>query len=123
MLHSLCSQNNPRRYNTCNALACLPLNEFGRLFAVFQIPEYTGQPTELQEMKPVWFETADIPYHQMWADDIHWYPLLLNGHRFQGVFGFRNTHELVWHKVQTVTQLGVPALPLLDLAVCPNNTS
>lgn len=43
-----------------------------RLFAVFHVPDFTGEPTESDEMAPVWMDQAHIPYDKMWADDIHW---------------------------------------------------
>jgi hypothetical protein len=73
--------------------------------AVFDIRQFTGQPTESDEMQPIWFEHSAIPYGQMWADDALWYPLYLAGRRFEGVFAFRGaTHELVWHELQEVQQ-------------------
>jgi len=37
---------------------------------------------------PQWFWIKDIPYDEMWADDIHWYPLLLKGCKFKASFSF-----------------------------------
>ena len=31
----------------------------------------------------------------MWADDKYWYPLLLAGKHFKGVFHFKDTHTLM----------------------------
>lgn len=35
-------------------------------------------------MKPQWFAINDIPYDNMWADDVYWMPLLLAGTPFVG---------------------------------------
>jgi hypothetical protein len=70
--------------------------------AVFNIQQFSGQPAESDEMQPIWFDHSAIPFDKMWADDAHWYPLYLAGARFEGVFAFRNTHELVWHRLQEV---------------------
>jgi hypothetical protein len=56
-------------------------------------------------MAPVWIPTQDIPYDKMWADDLHWYPLLLQGASFQGLFAFTNTHTLVWHHLQELQHI------------------
>lgn len=84
--------------SACVWRACL-------LSAVYRVPDYTGEPTESDEMKPVWMHPHKIPYDKMWADDIHWYPLLLRGATFHGVFAFKDTHTLVWHNLKEVQQL------------------
>lgn len=40
--------------------------------AVFGATEFVGEPVETEEMAPVWMKTSDIPYQQMWADDVFW---------------------------------------------------
>lgn len=35
-----------------------------------------------------WFTFDEIPYDEMWQDDEHWLPLLLDGKRFSGDFHF-----------------------------------
>jgi len=55
---------------------------------IFKITEFTGEPTESEEMKPQWFNFDEIPFFQMWSDDEHWFPYLLNGKSFKGNFLF-----------------------------------
>ena len=55
---------------------------------VFRVDKFTGEPQESEEMRPQWFKIADIPYEQMWADDILWLPLLIAGQKFKGEFVF-----------------------------------
>lgn len=55
---------------------------------VFKTSEFTGEPTEGEEMKPQWFEIQDIPYVDMWPDDILWLPKVLAGKRIRGKFAF-----------------------------------
>ena len=63
-------------------------------------------PTESDEMAPQWFSFDNIPYAQMWADDMHWYPLLLKGTAcFRGTFHFVDTHTLVKHELRQVPDL------------------
>ena len=50
---------------------------------VFRVDEWCGEPEEMEEMRPQWFVFADIPYDMMWADDIYWLPLLLEGKKFR----------------------------------------
>lgn len=35
-------------------------------------------------MRPAWFLETEIPYSQMWPDDIHWLPLVLEGNKILG---------------------------------------
>ncbi|VDB92474.1 unnamed protein product [Peniophora sp. CBMAI 1063] len=65
---------------------------------LYRASSYTGEITETDEMRPIWFSTGKavsdmesaaeslpaIPYTQMWQDDIHWMPLMLYGKPFVG---------------------------------------
>ncbi len=55
---------------------------------VFRASDFTGSPTETAEATPVWFEIDRIPYDEMWADNVLWLPMLLQGKRFFGRFIF-----------------------------------
>ncbi len=41
--------------------------------------EWQGEPTASDELVPRWFHLSDIPYSQMWPDDILWLPQVLEG--------------------------------------------
>jgi 8-oxo-dGTP diphosphatase/2-hydroxy-dATP diphosphatase len=62
---------------------------------VFKVLEYTGEPTESEEMKPQWFPVSAIPFGQMWPDDAHWWPLFLAGQKFRGRVLFDKDHEII----------------------------
>ena len=55
---------------------------------VFTATGFTGEPQETDEAIPTWLPTAALPYHQMWADDRVWMPLLLQGKTFTARFLF-----------------------------------
>lgn len=55
---------------------------------VFTADDFVGEPRETDEAVPFWFPLAAIPYHNMWADDRIWIPLVLEGKRFVGRFLF-----------------------------------
>lgn len=55
---------------------------------IFRIEKWSGEPTESEEMKPQWYSVDQIPFAEMWPDDIHWFPLFLAGKRFKGRFLF-----------------------------------
>ncbi|MDL2362779.1 MAG: 8-oxo-dGTP diphosphatase [Patescibacteria group bacterium] len=50
--------------------------------------EWDGDPAETEEMAPEWFPTNSIPYERMWADDIYWLPLVLEGKLLRTSFWF-----------------------------------
>ncbi len=55
---------------------------------VFRAAVYTGVPTETDEAAPLWFRFDEIPFQEMWADDEHWLPRMLQGEKFAGDFLF-----------------------------------
>ena len=55
---------------------------------IFKSDSFSGEPTESEEMKPQWFHINEIPFKEMWPDDIHWMPLFLSGKKFKGKFLF-----------------------------------
>jgi 8-oxo-dGTP pyrophosphatase MutT (NUDIX family) len=62
---------------------------------VFLVAEWEGYPTESVEMKPYWFAVENIPFEQMWQDDILWLPRVLAGERIRGHFTFGEDNETV----------------------------
>ncbi len=51
-------------------------------------------------MCPQWFNHDSIPYDQMWVDDKLWYPLLLQGKRFNAFFKFQGLHKVIDYNIQ-----------------------
>jgi 8-oxo-dGTP diphosphatase len=68
--------------------------------AVFLAEGCRGEVIETDEATPYWMKPGEIPYHEMWADDIHWLPDLLAGGVFKGYFHFDGevmlSHHLDW---------------------------
>ena len=71
---------------------------------IFKCNEFTGQPTESEEMKPQWYKTDAIPFKDMWKDDIYWIPLLLQGKKFRGKFLFDANDEILEHSLAEARQ-------------------
>lgn len=67
---------------------------------VFGATEFSGEPIETEEMKPQWFLISAVPYDQMWPDDRHWLPLLLEGKNFRGDFYFENNDNLISYNLR-----------------------
>jgi len=57
---------------------------------VYKVLSYSGEPVETEEMKPKWFNIAEIPYDKMWSDDIFWLPLFLANRKFSAKFWFED---------------------------------
>lgn len=55
---------------------------------VFTAEEFHGDPTESVEARPEWFHVDELPFEEMWPDDKHWLPLMLDGQAFKGEFFF-----------------------------------
>jgi 8-oxo-dGTP diphosphatase len=55
---------------------------------VFRATGFDGEPRETDEAIPIWFPIDEIPYAEMWADDVLWLPGLLTGKRVDGRFMF-----------------------------------
>lgn len=46
--------------------------------AAYTTTDFTGTPTETDEMRPEWFAKHDIPYKDMWPGDDDWIPEALS---------------------------------------------
>lgn len=57
------------------------------------------------EMRPQWFDSHQIPFSQMWPDDILWFPLLLQKKKFLGYFKFQGHDVILSHTLEEVEKL------------------
>lgn len=60
---------------------------------IFLARTWQGQPVETEEMKPQWFLFSDIPYSEMWQDDLYWLPKALAGEKIAGTVLFADNNE------------------------------
>ena len=51
---------------------------------VYRTHIITGVPIETDEAVPLWFDLNEIPFDEMWEDDKHWLPLVVDSKRFSG---------------------------------------
>jgi 8-oxo-dGTP diphosphatase len=63
-------------------------NEPNWIVHVFSTHLFEGQLRESREGTLHWTQLDQIPYNEMWEDDQHWLPLLLNEKTFSGEFYF-----------------------------------
>jgi mutator protein MutT len=69
---------------------------------IFTATEWTGEPTESDEMAPQWFSVNDIPYGSMWADDPYWLPLVLEGKKISADFKLDESDAIISHTIKEV---------------------
>lgn len=55
---------------------------------------------ETEEMRPRWFGLKEIPYSEMWPDDIYWIPLMLSNKNFFGRFLFDENDNVLEYQVK-----------------------
>jgi mutator protein MutT len=55
---------------------------------VYLCESWEGELTESDEMNPLWFLVSEIPYKEMWPDDIFWLPEVLSGKEVNARFVF-----------------------------------
>lgn len=76
---------------------------FDQLVHVYMTDNFEGEPVETEEMNPSWLSTSNIPYGQMWPDDIFWLPHVLDGKKVQGRFVF-GEGDVIQEKEVTVVE-------------------
>ena len=69
---------------------------------IFKAINFEGEPKESKEMKPQWFDVAEIPFNDMWPDDKLWLPLFLADKKFQGRVLFDKTDNILEHELMVV---------------------
>ncbi len=72
---------------------------------IFRGRDFVGEPTESEEMRPAWFHIDEIPFGQMWPDDIYWLPLFLRGAKFRGKFLFGEGDSIIDRRLEEVANL------------------
>ena len=72
---------------------------------IFKVYDFSGIPTESEEMKPEWFLIKDIPYEKMWSDDKYWIPLFLENKIFKAKFIFDDKDNVLNYKLKEVKEI------------------
>ncbi|MBN3305148.1 oxidized purine nucleoside triphosphate hydrolase [Amia ocellicauda] len=72
---------------------------------VFRADSFHGEPEESDEMRPQWFDWDKIPFERMWADDVFWFPLMLQKKKFRGYFKFQGHDVILEQQLDEVERL------------------
>lgn len=62
---------------------------------IFLIRNWKKKPQESDEMKPQWYNINEIPFNDMWEDDVHWLPSVLSGKKIEAEFYFDNDNNML----------------------------
>jgi 8-oxo-dGTP diphosphatase/2-hydroxy-dATP diphosphatase len=79
-----------------------PVRPFVVEMHIFSADKFTGEPAESDEMRPQWFEVAELPRSEMWQSDLYWWPYFLDGKKFKGVFRFDEIDAVVEHEIKEI---------------------
>ncbi len=72
---------------------------------IFKALDFDGEPSESEEMMPQWFFVDQIPFREMWPDDIYWIPLFLKGKKFKGKILFGPNDTIIDKEIGVVDDL------------------
>ena len=79
-----------------------PYNQsFDQIVHVYLTENWQNEPIESEEMQPFWFSVKNIPYKDMWSDDIFWLLKVLSGEYVTGRFVFGEGDVVVQQDVST----------------------
>ena len=87
---------------TMDANTGSPWHMHGHVFVCYA---WDGEPEESEEMTPRWFRLADIPYEEMWQDDIYWLPAVLAGQKLECGFSFDEAESMLSASIRPVSKL------------------
>lgn len=69
-------------------------NDWNQQVIVFFVDEWEGEPQETEEMAPKWYPIDQLPFSDMWPDDIHWLPKVIQGNIITADFSFNKDMQL-----------------------------
>lgn len=72
---------------------------------VFSATVFEGKAEETDEMLPRWFEYDKIPFDDMWLDDKHWFPYLLQNKLFYGKFHYQGHDKILNYTIHELDSM------------------
>ena len=81
-----------------------PTEEAWHMFVhAYICTKWEGDPVETEEMAPKWYKVEEIPYTDMWEDDLHWLPTVLGGKCVRATFTFDENDKITESTVEEVS--------------------
>jgi len=71
---------------------------------IYVTDKWDGEPLESEEMRPKWFDIANIPYGKMWPSDELWLPYVLDDKLFTATITTSET-EVTDYDINVVASL------------------
>lgn len=78
--------------------------EFAWAVHVFSASDFDGEIKSSEEGELKWMDKDSLPYAQMWEDDKHWVPLIVDGKKFEADFHFRKDFKDIFKWAITEVQ-------------------
>ncbi len=72
---------------------------------VYFSENWDGEPRESEEMNPKWFSVNELPFQDMWPDDIFWLSEVVKGNLLKAMFKFGEKDVVLDKKVNIVNEL------------------
>ena len=72
---------------------------------VYFAASWNGNPKESDEMNPKWFSINEIPFQNMWPDDIFWLPEIMKGNLLKAMFKFGENDVVQSKEINIVNEL------------------
>lgn len=91
----------PLNLNQCGVLWFRFTDGYSLHCIVFRASDLVGDPIETDEANPFWAPIENLPFDRMWADDVHWLPLVIRGGIFEAWFDFDGERMLDGHVLTT----------------------
>ncbi len=97
-------------------------NECSYRLHVFSTRVFSGDLKPNLKGEAKWFDSVDIPYYEMWADDKYWTNLVLQGKEFDADFFFDEKNEtiakyLIKEKQNVAQKIIMPIILIAVIAV------
>ena len=68
---------------------------------LFVCSNFEGEIVETEEMIPGWFLIDEIPYKEMWPDDIHWLSKVIEGKSISAKYCYNKNGEIDFGETNT----------------------
>lgn len=84
---------------------CFPHDPaWDQIVHVYFAESWNGEPTESEEMNPKWFSINEIPFENMWPDDIFWLPEVVKGNLIKAMFKFGENDVIQDKEINIVSE-------------------
>lgn len=78
---------------------------WNQMVHVYFSEKWNGEPKESDEMNPKWFSINDLPFQDMWPDDIFWLPVVVKGNLLKAMFKFGEKDIVLDKQIDIVNAL------------------